>query len=95
MTIAGNLDLPDTYLPADPGAEVVHDDPVSGACGSAVLSNPWRPSVSTSCVVGNASGMLHRDPMAVQLGVVQLVDGVIGITMVIEFLEEAKKKREK
>jgi len=81
-------------LPADPGAEVLHGDPVVGPGGRPVLVQPRSPGVSPgpggsvpAPVPPRPPRVLHRHSLAHQLLPVQLIDSVISVPVVLELDE--------
>jgi len=78
-------------LPTDFCGQVLDDHPVLGSGGSAVLLHPLVPAPVAAAAAAPAipiapgpAGVLNRHPRAVQITPVQVTDGVISITVIVE-----------
>ena len=77
-------------LPHDSAGKVVDDDAVLGPGGGSVPPHPLAPlTPSVALTVSTRSpGVLHDDPGPEQLPAVEIADGVVGVTMIIELLRK-------
>jgi len=80
-------------LPANPGAEVLHHDPVVCPGGGTILVQPWSSGISSSVsssvpvtgpITSSSSSMLHRHPFSQNLLSIEFIDSIISIPMIIK-----------
>jgi len=83
-------------LPANPGAEVLHSDPVVSPGGRSIFVKPWGSRVSPgpagpvpAPVPPRSPRVLHGHSLAHQLLAIQLINRIISVSVVLE-LDEPK-----
>jgi len=78
-----------THLPRDPRGEVFDDHAIVGSRRRSVFVDPGTAAAPATVAIATArpAGVLNGNPFSEELSAVEVVDGIVGVAVVVEFAE--------
>jgi len=76
-----------THLPRDPRGEVFDDHAIVGSRRRSVFVDPGTAAAPATVAIATArpAGVLNGNPFSEELSAVEVVDGIVGVAVVVKF----------